>query len=399
MNAIKRWFSTFFRTWIQRYSMVVHDEGVMIFFLLLPLAYPVIYTVIYNPELVNDVPMVVVDNCRTADSRHLISMFDASPHTEIVASAIDLNEARTMLKERKAYSILVIPEDYSRRIGRMEQATLPVYCDMSLLLRYRSVLFAVTDIQLELGSQIRTTTIDESPIAFMAESAGDHQVGTDSFFLGDVSQGFASFIMIGVLVLIMQQSLMLGVFMMGGGSAERRRKNNGVDPMAIPGPASAAVLGRTLCYVTIYLPLMVYMLHYVPLMFDLPHVGSLWMDLTFLFPMLFAAAFLAETLRVMVSERETSMVVWVFTSVVFLFLSGLTWPLQAMSPVWHTIADLIPATWGVNGFILIDSNGATLSNVSTHYLMMWLLTAVYFITAVIVERHIRRRAKGADTQS
>ncbi len=392
MNAIKSWFSTFFRTWIQRYSMVVHDEGVLIFFLLLPLAYPVIYTVIYNPELVNDVPMVVVDNCRTADSRHLISMFDASPHTEIVASANDLNEARTMLKERKAYSILVIPEDYSRRIGRMEQATLPVYCDMSLLLRYRSVLFAVTDIQLELGSQIRTTTIDESPIAFAASSVGDREVGTDSFFLGDVSQGFASFIMIGVLVLIMQQSLMLGVFMLAGGSAERRRQNGGHDPMDIPGPASAAVLGRTMCYVTIYLPLMVYMLHYVPLMFDLPHVGSWWMYLTFLFPMLFASAFLAESIRGMVTERETSMVVWVFTSVVFLFLSGLTWPHQAMSPFWATIADLIPATWGVNGFILIDSNGASLSNVATQYHMMWLLTAVYFVIAVIVERHIRRRA-------
>lgn len=45
--------------------MVTHDIGIILFLLFLPLAYPIIYSLIYNPELVKDVPLVVVDNDRT----------------------------------------------------------------------------------------------------------------------------------------------------------------------------------------------------------------------------------------------------------------------------------------------------------------------------------------------
>ena len=68
----------------------------------------------------------------------------------------------------------------------------------------------------------------------------------------------------------------------------------------------------------------------------------------------------------MVREREMAFMVVVFTSVVFLFLSGLTWPRYAMSPFWYWVGNCIPAVWGVEGFIRINSNGADLSAVQTN---------------------------------
>lgn len=53
-----------------------------------------------------------------------------------------------------------------------------------------------------------------------------------------------------------------------------------------------------------------------------------------------------------------------------------------MSPFWTLVGDLIPATWGVEGFIRLNSNNASLIQNSTPYLMMWLLAAIYFVTAV-----------------
>lgn len=391
MDNIKRWWSTLFRSWIKEYSLIFHDAGVILFFFALPLAYPITYTLIYNPEVVEEIPMAIVDNCRSSESRELVRMIDATQYIDVAGYASDMSEAKEWMKERKVYSILEIPSDYSRKLGRMEQAVLPLYCDMSLMIRYRNILFAMTDVTLQLDGDVRTHTIEESPIALPASSIGGTPVDTQAFIVGDPAQGFASFIMIGLVVLILQQSLILGVLMLGGGSNERRRRNNGIDPEEIEGPMSASVLGRALSYTTIYAPVTVYMFHYVPLMFSLPAIGDPLDYLLFIVPMIFATTFLGQILRPLVVERESAFLVFVFTSVLFLFLSGLTWPISAMSPVWRLAAGLLPASWGMQGFIGINSNGATLADVSYPYLMLWAMAVVYFFIAVMVEKMYRRR--------
>ena len=92
--------------------------------------------------------------------------------------------------------------------------------------------------------------------------------------------------------------------------------------MAIPAGPATTIIGKTLCYLVIYMPICIYVLHIVPLMFSLPHIGHLTDYLFFILPMLVASSFLAQALSVFVTERESSMLVIVFTSVVFLFLSA-----------------------------------------------------------------------------
>ena len=202
--------------------------------------------------------------------------------------------------------------------------------------------------------------------------------------LGDPTQGFASFIMPGVLVLILQQSMLLGITMLAAGIKERRRRNGGIDPESIPAGPLTTIWGKTLCYITLYLPICVYVLDLVPIMFNLPHIGDFREMYLFIFPMLLATAFLGQTISVFVTERESSMLVIVFTSVVFLFISGLTWPRYAMNSLWTWVGDAIPATWGIEGFIRMNSNGSPLWEQSHPYMMLWLLCAIYMVTAWLV---------------
>ncbi|MDE5608722.1 MAG: ABC transporter permease, partial [Muribaculaceae bacterium] len=145
-------------------------------------------------------------------------------------------------------------------------------------------------------------------------------------------------------------------------------------------------------FVLLYLPLTIYVLHFGPRFFSLPHIGSPLDYLPFIIPMLIASAFFGMTVQLLVKEREMSLMVIVFTSIVFLFLSGLTWPRYAMSPFWTAVGDLVPGVWGMEGFIRINSNGATLAQNAHCYHMMWLLAAVYFVTATWVTAYQRNRA-------
>ena len=67
------------RVFRNEWSLVLGDVGVILFFFILPLAYPIVYTLIYNPEVVEKMPVAIVDNCRSAESREFAFKADACP--------------------------------------------------------------------------------------------------------------------------------------------------------------------------------------------------------------------------------------------------------------------------------------------------------------------------------
>ena len=73
------------RYFLHELRTVFKDEGVLIFFILVPLVYPLLYSWIYNNEIVRDVPVVVVDDCHSQLSRTLATKMDASPDVRVSA--------------------------------------------------------------------------------------------------------------------------------------------------------------------------------------------------------------------------------------------------------------------------------------------------------------------------
>lgn len=387
-SNINRWFVDVTRVFCNEWKVIGKDLGVMLFFVALPLFYPVTYTLIYNTEVVDRVPVAIIDNCRSAGSRQFVRDASAAPAIDIAGYAANLAEARQWMDEGKVYGILNIPSDFSSKLAVGEQATVEFYAEMSLLLRYRALLSAITDLQLKQTQDVTISRVEQTGLG----SAGITQMPIKSHnsFLGDPEQGFASFVMPGIVILILQQSMILGITMIGGTSRERRRRNFGLDPLMIDdASSSASVIGKALCYVMLYIPMALYVTKCIPEMFDLPHYGSAMQYLPFILPMLFASAFLGQALILLVKERETTFLVIVFTSVVFLFLSGLTWPRYAMNGFWTWLGNLVPATWGVEGFIRINSNTATLSESARPFVAMWIQTGVYFLCAWWVMSWIR----------
>ena len=388
LNSIARWFVDMARVFCNEWRVVIHDMGALIFFVGLPLLYPIVYTLIYNPEVVQQVPVAVVDNDRSTMSRQLVRDASASPGMDIVGYASDLQEARRWMAEGKVFGVMRIPSDYASNIGSGRQATVEFYADMSLLLRYRTLLASLTDLQIKQTGDITMTRVD----TYGLESTGMTKMPIESHnsFLGDPEQGFASFVMPGIVILILQQSMILGIALIGGSSRERRLRNGGIDPQMVSGAsASASVWGKALCYVVLYVPMAIYVTTWIPEMFRLPHYGSPTEYLPFLLPLLLASAFLGQALVIAMKERESAFIVVVFTSVVFLFLSGLTWPRYAMNGFWTWVGNLVPATWGVEGFIRINSNAATLAEQVKPYTALWILSGIYFLASWWVLRWIR----------
>ncbi len=388
MLKLKHWLINAAMAMGAEFRVVFRDAGVLLFFFALPLLYPLAYTLIYNPEIVTDIPVAIVDHSQSADSRELIRKLDATQSMKIYTQTSSLEEARKLMFEHRVNAIFVIPEDYARKIGRLEQANVEAYCDMSLLLRYRAIFASITEIQLNLASEL---TAQRAALYGLSSSSLSMPLESKQNIMGDPTQGFASFVIPAILVLILQQSMLLGITLIGGTRRERRLNNNGYDPIEgdMSGPSSL-VFGRAMCYVACYIPLTLYALIWIPEIFSLPHYGNLIDELLLFVPLLFATAFLGQASIFFTRKRELCFMLIVFSSVVFLFLSGITWPRYAMKPVWQLLGDIIPATWGVEGFIRMNNNSASLSETATPFIALWILAAVYFILAIAVSRYFAR---------
>lgn len=393
MNRLKQLFKVYCR----EFRIVIHDPGLIIFFLFLPLAYPVIYSLIYNPELVRDVAVVVVDNDRSDISRQLVRNFDATQEAWVKGYAADMHEARRAMDNHDCYAILEIPEGFGKKVKTNQQGEAVLYCEMSLLLRYRSLLVASTNVAQAMGAEILSEKIDL--VAPLASTIVDGDLmPIKNITMGNIEGGFDSFIMPGIIILILHQCIILASGMAGGAKRERpsliRYNSFNEEPSVL-----MTMFGQMLCYITILIVPIIYLVHYVPLMFSFPIAGNLLEMLAFLLPMVLACVGMGWCVQGMVWERESIFILWVVTSVIFLFLSGLTWPRYAMPGFWKAVSDCIPATWGMEGFIKMNTNGATLAQVSKCYINLWILAGAYMVGAYCVQRWVVRPSviKGYDS--
>ena len=365
--------------------LVFRDQGVVIFFLVLNALYPVLYALIYNPEVVRDERVVVVDDNRTAMSRDLVRRMDATQEVAIAGYAANMQEAQEAMHRKACYGILYIPRDFAQNIGRGEQGHVSLYCDMSVMMRYKAMFTALTGVTQAMGGE-RMAAVVEPVVSMSGAIVENRQVP-----VGNPAMGIASAVLLFILPRVLQQSMILGIAMLHGGSIERRRRNGGRDPLAVEASPGATIVGKMMCHQIIYVIPVIYVLHYVPLMFGFPQYGNLLHIICLAVPFIVGVSFMGQTLSAVVNERESVFLLFVFSSVVFVFLVGVSWPRYLMSRLWYVVGDCVPSTWMANGYVLMQTNGATLYQVQHPYWMLWLQLPVMFILAYVVERFINRR--------
>lgn len=393
MKWIRNKLRQLFFVYRHEFYLTFHDGGILLFFTFLPFAYPILYSLIYNPELVRDVKMVVVDHDMSSTSRELVRRIDATQEARVIGYAADLNEGRKAMDSHDCYAILEIPEGFERRIGRLETGNAVMYCEMSLLLRYRGFLVAATNVAMDMGARITDERIEEvAPLVETLETGDFMPIGNVS--LGNIENGFDSFIMPGIVILILHQCLILAACMAGGAKLEDPHLI-GYRPVNEMPSILMTMLGQMLCYMTIIYVPSIFLYHYVPLLFSFPMAGNPFEEMAFILPMVIASLSLGFVMQGFVAQRESVFIFWVVTSVMFLFLSGLTWPRFAMPPFWKVVSDLVPATWGIEGFIRMNTNGASLAQVKDPYIYLWIQAGAYFMIAYFVHRWaIRPKLRG-----
>lgn len=388
--------------WWQEMRLVVKDEGVLMFLVVVPLGYPVLYSWIYNNESLHETPLAVVDHSHSALSRQFIHDCDATPDVDVKYYAQDLDEARSLVSRQLVRGIYLIPSDFASRINRGEQAVVSVYCDMSLMLAYKAVYQTA---MVEAGRLGAGLSIKKAGNFSAHEDAITAQpLLVDDVAMFNPSGGYGSCVLPAVLMLILQQALALGIGM-SAGTARERNRNGLLIPDDAPHYHGAyrVVWGKALCYGMMGTVAAAYLSMAVPRMFSFPQLADGWTLFVMLLPYTLACIFFGMCVSSLVRYRENVMLLMVFVSVPLLFLTGVSWPQSSIPGMWQGVSWIFPSTFGVRAFIRVNSMGASVSQILPEIRILWIQAAVYLGLACVVYSYkkymARRHSPSSENQS
>ena len=377
----RRPFLDILHIWKTEYIRIFRSPSVFVVFFVATLLYPLLYGMVYKEEVLRDVPVAVVDRSNSSLSRAYIRNLDATPELKISDKCHSLDEAKHLFYQHKVHGILFISEDFTSQITNGRQTYVSAYFDMSSFVYYKTIMSSISIVSKEFGAQIQHKNLVEQGLTEQQASVAVNPLPYNGVALFNSGGGFASFLLPGILVLILYQTLMLGINVLAGGDWEENQMSK-YRPMTKRYHGTLRiVLGKSLCYFTIYAVLAFYLFGFIVRLFNLPHIGSSWDLVIFMIPFLLSTIFLAMTLSICMRNLESAFLLLLFSTLPLLFLAGVSWPQTNIPTFWKAVSYLFPSTHGIQGYVRINTMTANLHEVSKEFFILWLQTGVYFITA------------------
>ena len=351
MNALRTAARAFLLTW----RSILRDKAALLLFFISGIVYSFFYPLPYSAETVRRVPVAIVDQDHSALSRQLIRYARAHPSILVVGVSTRPEAAQALLWQGQDAGALHIPADFSREVLAGLQPEIEIGGNGAYPLLNKVVLNGLAEVAATVSAGIELKRLGAATPSGTQAEASRQPLGVESLPLFNVREGYGSYVVPGVVVLIMQQTFLLGIGLLFGSWSSGNSFPYARDTASYCGALTAFALVVTLNAM--------YFFGFVFWWQDYPRGGNLAGSavLTLLFA--YSVAALGMLIGMFFRTRERSMQLLVATSLPIMFLSGLTWPASAIPAPLQVLGWLLPSTAAIQGFIATNQMGASVREV------------------------------------
>ncbi len=367
MSAVR----AFALTW----QSIFRDKAALLLFFISGIVYSFFYPLPYSAETVRGVPVAVVDQDNSALSRQLTRYAGAHPGIDVVAVTSRPEAAQELIWAGKAAGAMFIPADFSRKVLAGAQPEIEVSGNGSYPLLNKVVLNGLAEVVGTVSAGIELKRAGAATPSDTQAEAMRQPLATEALPLFNVREGYASYIVPGVVVLLMQQTFLLGIGLLFGSWSSA-----GTFPYA---PTAASYFGALNGFALVVVFNAMYFFGFVFWWQDYPRGGNLAGTIVLTVLYAYCVAALGMLIGMFFRTRERSVQLLVATSMPIVFLSGLSWPASAMPLPLQALSWLLPSTAAIQGFIATNQMGASLYEVRTELAALAGLTAVLVATGLV----------------
>jgi ABC-2 type transport system permease protein len=350
--------------------------------------YAAFYPQPYLNEALRNVPVAIVDADGTTTSRELTRLVDATPDVAVTMVLPDLVSAEREVFARNIFGVLVIPKNFERDLLHGRASPVALYADASYFLLYQRVSGGIVAVARTLGAEVETARLIGIGVDPVLAAAAADPLQLTAVPLFNPQGGYATYILPGAFVLLLQQILLMGVGLLGAlpGADPRVHAPDG----SRPGPL-ATVVGKMLAYLLFEALILPLYLIALPYLYGLPRLGGIVPILILAVPFVLAVSGLGLVVAAIFKNPLRVQLVLATIGLPFFFLSGFAWPTEAIPGAVHVVSLLVPSTSAIGGFTRVAQLGAPLAEVRSEFLILWGLAIFYVGVVWILEFRKHRR--------
>lgn len=362
---------------------IFRDEGVALILLGAPFIYALLYGAIYGAEVAREIPVAVVDEAPTPLSRQLTRALDAAPEIRIWGRVGSLPEAEALCYAREVHGIILFPRELTPELITGRQGRVLLLLDASYPILYRELFKGAAATLQTLGTEIAIGHLAASGELTADPLTELSPVDYRALSPYNPASGYGVFILPAILLLILQQTLLIGQGMIAA-----TRRECSPETKACSG---ACLVGRSLALLLICGAVSLLLLGVLYPLLGLPMRGSMGGVAMVIVPYLVATTALAQLLAMGFRQREEALILLLPTSIPLLMISGISLPGEALPQGLYALGELFPSSPAMRAFIRAQTLGAPPAALSSEATQLWLLALLY--TLLLTVATLRRGKK------
>ena len=355
---------TFFQLLKQELKAILSNSAITLTIFGGVVFYSFLYPLPYESQIPREQSINVVNFDHSLLSYQLERMVDATPQVHIVGRANSIEEAKQNFMKGKVGGILVIPQHFYRDLMLGKSPTLSFAGDASYFLVYGTVIEGLANVSGTVAAKAKVSKLilEGAPKALAEKQY--QQVGLNMKPTFNPTNGYINYVLPAVFVLILQQTLIMGVGLLGGSQKNETGYWEGI-------PIIKLLSARTLVFVAIYYLLSLYYFGFNFDVYSVNALASMNHILLLLAPFLLVSVFIGIVLGAFLPRRELVTFVVLVSSMPLLFSTGFIWPLESIPSLIIFLSHLFPSTPAIQGFLAINQMGADYSMIIDLRLLLW----------------------------
>ncbi len=370
--------SLFFR----EVSLIGKDHSLLLTLLIAPLLYAFFYGSIYINKEEFEVKLGVVDDDHSRLSRLLQQNIDSSPIVQLIHFS-NLKDAEEQMYQGNCQGYFYIPEGTETNLLSLKQSNVVLAVNASRFLPSSDLLMSVQQICLTIGAGVRLQYFQKSE-GMSTAAAMDNvmPVNLDYRPLFNERSSYGAFLLPGLLALILQQTLLIGLSESVAGERQNSRfrewMNAGV---------SNAIWGKGLFYLLLFSSYAFFFLNVNYKILDLPQRGN-GFELGVLLVLFIATLVpMAQFIGSLFKSQLVCLQMMAFSTYPIFLITGYSWPHESLPLLLQWLANLLPTTPFIAIYTRMVQSGAGLwENPSAlfHLIFLWIFYS--FICFVRIKR-------------
>jgi ABC-2 type transport system permease protein len=183
----------------------------------------------------------------------------------------------------------------------------------------------------------------------------------NSINLFNKDNSYTQYVVPAVFILILQQTLLIGLGILGGGINERMK--NGDYGIYLKAKSYQVILSRVIIFGTIFFIHMLFYFGFSYENFHITHLANIEELLVLGTLFLLATLMFGIFLGLLFSSREIATPTILFSSLPLVFSIGFIWPVETIPLFINKIILAVPVTPAIHGFLELNQMGANFTDI------------------------------------